>query len=282
MSAPKTDNIDIKKPADLDDRTGVFENGAWRYFNNFAEANAKPSIANYKSLGLTIPMVSNGIVVNFWLRDALTTWRRKTQYVGKFNTLALLQAAFNGTDPVANPDTTPEQGLRAFVGNTPGTPLLEYLYDGLNNIWEPNSPDLSDYPTRNEVVAFTPENTADILPGETVFVAATRDAVTGMVGLNTTTKSLSIVAPPTVDDYLSGTAFWGNVPGMGAEFAKFTGNNLTGGLGEKRPIQSIGAVLFLFVQIIQSAQILPMALLPGSVSVPPIFLMKQIRLMIFR
>ncbi len=263
MPAPKTDNIDIKRAVALDDRTGKIAAGSWTFFTDIADANTKTSIQNYKCLGLTIPIASNGIVVEFWLRDNLTDWRRKTQFVGTFTTLAALQTAFNGTNATTEAATTPETGLWALVNNTVGTPMKKYTYDGTNAVWAAESVAIATDLTTNDdthipsvkavntalstTLALTNAQKSALTPGVTYLAAILKDPVTSVTAIDPSIQSIDFFSP--LDDAtLSAETGWGNVTGKNSEYKKFTGDNRNGALGRSAQTKVVAGNAYTCVQ----------------------------------
>jgi len=70
MSITLNDNIFNKSPKDQNDKTGVFQSGVWRPWNNIAEALASDKLT-YRNRGLTIYILKDGQLTEYWWRDGI-------------------------------------------------------------------------------------------------------------------------------------------------------------------------------------------------------------------
>lgn len=70
MAIEVNDNFQNKSPKDQNDKTGVFESGVWRPWNNTAEALASPKLA-FRNRGLTIYVLKSSTLTEYWFRDGV-------------------------------------------------------------------------------------------------------------------------------------------------------------------------------------------------------------------
>lgn len=70
MSIEVNDNLLNKSNKDFNDKTGIYESGVWRPYNNITEALENPKL-NYRNRGLIIFINKSGILTEYWFRDGI-------------------------------------------------------------------------------------------------------------------------------------------------------------------------------------------------------------------
>lgn len=72
MAIQTNDNFFNKSPKADNDKTGVFEGGVWRPYNDITEAvESDKLVPAYRSLGLTVTILKDGVNTEYWFRDGI-------------------------------------------------------------------------------------------------------------------------------------------------------------------------------------------------------------------
>ena len=71
MASVYNDNNQVNAPKALDNKRGKFASGAWRPYNDTAEAIASV-LAAYRYKGLTVDVLKDGVLTEYWWRDNVT------------------------------------------------------------------------------------------------------------------------------------------------------------------------------------------------------------------
>lgn len=71
MASVYNDNNQVNAPKALDNKRGKFASGAWRPYNDVAEAIATV-LSAYRHKGLTVEVLKDGVLTEYWWRDNIT------------------------------------------------------------------------------------------------------------------------------------------------------------------------------------------------------------------
>lgn len=66
MAQVKNDNILVRAPKPVDNRSGFWLNGAWTLFTSKEQALLHPDVINYRHPGMTIPIFDGTVQVDYW------------------------------------------------------------------------------------------------------------------------------------------------------------------------------------------------------------------------
>jgi len=119
--------------------------------------------------------------------------------------------------------------FKSFFTNN-NTAARTYTFKDRDGIIADNT-DLAAKANVSDSLTVTPAQLAALTAGQTYFLSLIKDAVSGLPQLNTSVRSVNIIAPSTVNTPLLTATTWGNIAGMGTEYTKLTGDNTNGALG---------------------------------------------------
>lgn len=120
MAININDSILNRSPKDLNEKTGVFQGGVWRPYNNIAEALANPKLVQaYRHRGLTIFILEGGQLTEYWWRDGTANNQLiKKSTEGKYFNISFTDftnsTTYNNTQLVGSNYTV------EYIGNTSG------------------------------------------------------------------------------------------------------------------------------------------------------------------